>query len=101
MSFIANKEISLKYLKYRKKKSCGCEVCFNTPADLHHLEAIGMGNNRKKPTLKHFSVVDLCRLHHTEIHMMGQKEFEKKYNINLWKEIYKHLREIICKKVEL
>ena len=98
MSLTANQD-SLKYVDYIR--GCTCLVCFASSPAPDHLEAIGMGGNRKNPTLKHFSVVDLCRLHHTEIHMMGQKEFEKKYNIDLWKEINKHLREIICKKVEL
>ena len=89
-------EDSLKYLKWLKKQpeeqGRGCLVCGNLVVDLDHLEAIGMGGNRKKPTLKHYTCILLCRLHHTERHAIGITEFEAKYKINVWKEAFK-LRE--------
>jgi len=90
MSITANKE-SLKYLDYIR--GCYCLICFSENPDPDHLEAIGMGGNRKKPTLKHYSCIPLCRLHHTERHAVGTTEFEAKYKINLWKEAFKLLRE--------
>ena len=67
-------------------------VCFASSPDPDHLEAIGMGGNRKKPSQKHYSAVPLCRLHHTERHALGIPRFEDKYKINLWKEAFKLLR---------
>ena len=90
MSITANKE-SLKYLDYIR--GCYCLICFSEKPDPDHLEAIGMGGNRKKPTLKHYTCIPLCRLHHTERHAIGTTEFEAKYKINLWKEAFKLLRE--------
>tara|TARA_R100001198_G_scaffold71331_1_gene43655 strand:+ start:437 stop:742 length:306 start_codon:yes stop_codon:yes gene_type:complete len=84
------KDPSLKYLDY--VRSLNCLVCFTSSPDPDHLEAIGMGGNRKKPTLKHYSCIPLCRLHHTERHALPLKEFEDKYKINLWKEAFKILR---------
>ena len=85
------KDPSLKYLDY--VRGLYCLVCFTSSPDPDHLEAIGMGGNRKKPTLKHYSAIPLCRLHHTERHALPLKEFEDKYKINLWKEAFKKLRE--------
>ena len=90
MSITANKE-SLKYLDYIRR--CYCLICFSENPDPDHLEAIGMGGNRKKPTLKHYTCIPLCRLHHTERYAIGTTEFEAKYKINLWKEAFKLLRE--------
>ena len=84
------KQDSLKYLDYIR--GCYCLICFSPNPDPDHLEAIGMGGNRKKPTLKHFSCIPLCRLHHTERHSLGTKGFEDKYKINLWKEAFKLIR---------
>ena len=67
-------------------------VCFASSPDPDHLEAIGMGGNRKKPSQKHYSAGPLCRLHHTERHALGIPRFEDKYKINLWKEAFKLLR---------
>ena len=90
------KDASLEYLKWLKKQpeeqGRGCLVCGILAVDLDHLEAIGMGGNRKKPSLKHYTCVPLCRLHHTERHHIGIPRFEDKYKINLWKEAFRLLR---------
>ena len=81
---------SLNYIKYIKELDC--LICFRKPADPDHLEAIGMGGNRKKPSKKHYSCIPLCRIHHTERHSLGTKRFEDKYKINVWKEAFRILR---------
>ena len=78
------KHKSLEYIKYIKEQDC--LICFKAFVDADHLKAIGMGGNRKKPSLKHYTCIPLCRLHHRERHDLGIERFEKKYNINLWKE---------------
>ena len=90
MSIAANKD-SLSYLDYIRGRYC--LICFTEGPDPDHLEAIGMGGNRKKPTLKHFSCIPLCRLHHTERHALTLREFEDKYKINLWYECFRIYRE--------
>jgi len=77
---------SLEYLDYMKTHPCCCTG--NTEADVHHLEAIGMGQNRKKPNQKHFTCVSLSRERHTELHAIGINKFQSKYNIQLWQEAY-------------
>ena len=87
---------SIKYLDYIR--GCTCLVCFAPSPDPDHLEAIGMGGNRKKPTLKHYSAIPLCRLHHTERHALPLKDFEDKYKINLWYECFRLLRSYYAEK---
>ena len=96
MSITANKD-SLKYLDYIR--GCYCLICFSESPDPDHLEAIGMGGNRKKPTLKHYTCIPLCRLHHTERHAIGIPRFEAKYKINVWKEAFKLLRSYYDKHI--
>ena len=51
-----------------------CAVC-GGPAELHHVDAIGMGYNRnEKPQLGNL-VLPLCRDHHMEIHRIGRTNF--------------------------
>ena len=76
------------YIKYIR--SNGCRVCGKFPVDPDHLEARGMGGAGKggtvTNTIKDFSCIPLCRLHHTERHQLGIEKFEKKYRINCWKD---------------
>lgn len=59
------------------KKCCVC----GKKADLHHVDAIGMGYNRNdKPQIGN-RVLPLCREHHMEWHNVGGTEFDNKYHI--------------------
>lgn len=69
-------------------KTFGCSVCGDSPVDAHHLDTIGMGSNRKKDLEEDFSCVPLCRQHHQQWHQVGDTEFLKITNINLWKVNY-------------
>ena len=71
-----------KYLDYIREKPC--LVCGITPCDADHLEARGMGG--ASDDKKDYSCIPLCRTHHTERHQFGNKKFEDKYSVNLWKE---------------
>lgn len=68
----------------RYKKCCIC----GKPADEHHEDAIGMGNNRKKTDDTKKRKMALCREHHTESHTIGDKEFQDKYHVYgiIWNE---------------
>lgn len=73
---------SLKYLDFIRGKFC---CVSGLPAIPHHLKAVGMSRNRKKPIAEHYTAIPLDPLYHTELHLIGLKSFEKKYQINLWK----------------
>lgn len=58
-----------------------CVVC-GKRSDLHHIDTIGIGNDRNEVQHLGREVMSLCRLHHTEIHSLGVKDFMTKYHIN-------------------
>lgn len=66
-------------LKYRR-----CCICMEQ-ADIAHVDAVGMGRNRRKINHSDFRFMALCRCHHTEQHTIGLTEFFKKYRIILVK----------------
>ena len=68
---------SLPYLEFIRGKPC--LVCGKSGVDAHHLERVGAGNSRKRPSYRHFSTIALCRIHHTEIHQLGTSGFLTKY----------------------
>ena len=85
------------YIKYIDNQP-SCLVCKNRPTH-HHLEAIGMGNNRNKQTEKDYSCVPLCPKCHQNIHTCGMQTFEQIHQINLWKEAFKFLRRYFIEKL--
>lgn len=62
-------------LKYKK-----CCVC-GKKADLHHEDAIGMGNDRNKTDDSNKRKMALCRNHHVERHTIGEECFKDKYHV--------------------
>jgi hypothetical protein len=76
------KEYSLEYIEFMRDQPC-C-ISMQHGCDLHHLDNIQV--NRKKPNMRHFTVVPLNRLLHTEFHAMGIDKFQQKYKIQLWRE---------------
>lgn len=57
-----------------------CLIC-GRKADLHHVDAVGMGFNRDtKPQLGAL-VMPLCREHHSEYHTIGGTAFGDKYHV--------------------
>ena len=57
-----------------------CAVC-GRKAELHHVDAVGMGRNRKEICHIGMRALPLCREHHTEIHSIGQEDFLRRYII--------------------
>ena len=57
-----------------------CAIC-GRRADLHHVDAIGMGNNRREVSHIGRKALPLCREHHTEIHASGLQQFLDKYHL--------------------
>ena len=62
-------------LKLRKCAICGRE------GEIHHVDTIGMGNDRRKINDSDYRKICLCRQHHTEAHGIGMTEFESRYKV--------------------
>ena len=56
-----------------------CLIC-GRKADLHHVDAIGMGYNRQTKPQIGALVMPLCRVHHAEYHNIGRTAFEARYH---------------------
>lgn len=66
------------YYCLMSKKCCLC----GKNAELHHSgERVGMGRNRNE--INHIGLLaqPLCRDHHTEVHTIGQKDFNERYHL--------------------
>lgn len=68
-----------KYLYYciKYKKCCIC----GKNGEIHHVDTIGMGNNRRHVDDRFYRKMCLCREHHTIAHQMGIKAFEAMYKV--------------------
>lgn len=52
-----------------------CAVCGKSGSDIHHIDAIGMGNDRTKADHRGREMVCLCREHHQRAHTLGWATF--------------------------
>lgn len=52
------------------------------PAELHHIDRVGMGRDRTDIVHEGMEVLPLCREKHQEAHSMSDKEFFDKYHLN-------------------
>lgn len=57
-----------------------CAIC-GRPADLHHVDRVGMGRDREEIIHEGMEALPLCREHHTEAHTMPDAEFFEKYHL--------------------
>lgn len=64
-------------LKYKICYLCGRQ------GDIHHIDAIGMGRDRKGFDDTNNRKMCLCRKHHNEAHNIGRETFFKKYHIDI------------------
>ena len=62
-------------IKHRK-----CAVC-GASGEIHHEDAIGMGNDRKTVDDSKHKKICLCRKHHTIAHQMGVERFRENYKV--------------------
>ena len=70
-----------------------CCVC-GGHADLHHVERVGAGRSRREIIHEGMMALPLCRAHHNECHMMGQKSFDRRYHIGQHVALTKELCDI-------
>lgn len=71
-----------------------CVVCGKPNSDIHHVDAIGAGANRKTHDHSKHEFLALCREHHSESHNIGQKSFMSKYYIKPVKLNREQLKEL-------
>lgn len=57
-----------------------CIVC-GQKCDLHHVNRIGMGNDRRKVEHLGRLCLPLCRVHHVEVDHLGDRTFMAKYHL--------------------
>lgn len=62
-------------IRYRKCCICG------RPADIHHADAIGMGNDRRHYDDSQSRIIALCRQHHEICHQRGNQSFFDMYKV--------------------
>ena len=62
-------------IKHKKCSICGQD------GEIHHEDAIGMGNDRKTIDDSNHKKICLCRKHHTIAHQMGVERFTKMYKV--------------------
>lgn len=62
-------------LHYRK-----CAICGRN-GEIHHVDTIGMGHNRKRTNDSEKRKICLCREHHTAAHTLGRDTFEQRYKV--------------------
>lgn len=57
-----------------------CVIC-GQYADLHHIDRIGMGQDRTDICHEGMEALPLCRLHHEEAHSMADTDFFTRYHL--------------------
>ena len=70
-----------------------CAVC-GRPADLHHIDRVGMGGTRDEMIHEGMECISLCRTHHQEVHNKGEKVFFEEYHFDRGIELDKTLCRI-------
>ena len=68
-----------KYLYYCIKHK-RCAVC-GKAGEIHHVDTIGMGRDRRLVDDSNYRKICLCRAHHTAAHQRGMKAFEEMYHV--------------------
>lgn len=60
------------------KKCCIC----GTPANLHHVDRVGMGRDRNDICHEGLEALPLCPVHHEEAHTMPDRDFFARYHLD-------------------
>ena len=75
-----NRTDDINHYLYACIKNRKCAVC-GLKGEIHHWDAIGMGQDRKVYDDSENRKICLCRIHHTEAHTIGREEFEIKHKV--------------------
>lgn len=65
------------YMCLKNRKCCVCGLY----GEIHHVDAIGMGNDRRRVDDSRYRKMCLCRKHHTIAHQRGMEAFEQMYKV--------------------
>lgn len=65
---------------YMSLKHRSCAIC-GKHADVHHVDGVGMGNDRNLVDHRQKHLIALCREHHQEAHKLGWTTFKEKYHV--------------------
>lgn len=80
LDFAMNRTDDIGHYLYACLKLKKCAIC-GRAGEVHHTDAIGMGNDRKAIDDRNHRKICLCRVHHTEAHSTGMELFEQKYKV--------------------
>lgn len=80
MDFALNRTDDIDHYLYACLKLKKCVIC-GKPGEVHHVDAIGMGNDRRTLDDSEHRKICLCRIHHTEAHATGFDSFSNKYKV--------------------
>jgi hypothetical protein len=71
------------HTKWVRGHRCSVPDCLGVPIEAAHVRNGTGGGTAVKPHDKW--VISLCRLHHSEQHLIGEPSFERRHNINMMK----------------
>jgi hypothetical protein len=57
-----------------------CVIC-GEHADIHHIDTVGMGNDRTQIDHREHRLIALCREHHNLAHNLGWQTFSAVYHV--------------------
>ena len=80
MDFALNRTDDIDHYLYACLKLKKCTIC-GRQGEVHHVDAIGMGNDRQTLDDSQHRKICLCRIHHTEAHTTGFDSFSNKYKV--------------------
>lgn len=80
MDFALDRTDDIGHYLYACLKLKKCAIC-GRPGEIHHVDAIGMGNDRRTLDDSQHRKISLCRIHHTEAHTTGFDSFSNKYKV--------------------
>ena len=73
--------VNQEYYFYKCITTRTCCNCGKTGADIHHVDVVGMGGNRRKVDNTNRRFMALCRVCHTKIHVEGYTEYVSKRHL--------------------
>lgn len=68
------------YMLHSCLRNRKCAIC-GRPGEIHHWDAIGMGNDRRHYDDSSNRKICLCRQHHTIAHSCGRERFMQRYHV--------------------
>lgn len=80
LDFAVNRTDDIGHYLYACLKLHKCAIC-GREGEIHHVDTIGMGNDRRKVDDSEYRKICLCRQHHTEAHSIGMTAFEDRYKV--------------------